>query len=173
MDRSEEVLHSVVLDIGSIDEVLVLASNDNLSGNCNLIIVLIAKRRLFLVSVVESDGDSCLGHSSLTILVDELLKIAGSDMTQVGDSEEKADGIQDVTFARPNTVLCSPEIENDQFLPIETSDGIKLMVKSFNFCSLSIGLEPVYHHFLHKHDAGQILTITSNNLASLEKIIGY
>ena len=80
LDRSEEVLDSVVLDIGAIDEVLVFASNDHLPGDGDLIIVFIAQGRLFLVSVIKCDGDGCLGHSSLTILVHQFLQVCGSHL---------------------------------------------------------------------------------------------
>ena len=36
-------------------------------------------------------------------------------------------------------------------LPIQTSDSVKLVVKSINFRSLSVGLEPINYHGLYKH----------------------
>ena len=45
LDRSEEVLDSVVLDVASIDEVLVLPSDDDLSGDGDLIVVLVTQGR--------------------------------------------------------------------------------------------------------------------------------
>ena len=36
-------------------------------------------------------------------------------------------------------------------LPIQTSDSVKLVVKPINFCSLSVGLEPINYHGLYKH----------------------
>ena len=102
LDRAEEILHPVVLDIATVDEVLVLAANDDLPGDGDLVIMLVTERRLLLVSVVKCDGDSGLGDSSLTVLVDKLLEVGRSDMAQVGDTEEETDGVQDITFSRPN-----------------------------------------------------------------------
>ena len=45
LNRSEEVLDTVVLDIAAIDEVLVLAADDDLPGDGDLVIVLVSKRR--------------------------------------------------------------------------------------------------------------------------------
>ena len=157
--RSEEVLNSVVLDIATIDEVLVLATNDNLSSDSDLIIMFISQWRLFLVSVVKCDGDSCLGHTSLTILVHQLLEVGCSHMAQIGDSKQKADSIKNVTFTRPTqrqnyTIVNNKLIITKLYfvdLPIESSDSIKLMIKSFDFSPLSIGLETIYNHFFHKH----------------------
>ena len=101
MDRSEEILNSVVLNIATIDQVFVLATYDNLSGDSHLIIVLISQWRLFLVSVIKCDGHSGLGDTSLTILVDQLLQVGSSHMTQIGDSKQKTNSIENVTLTRP------------------------------------------------------------------------
>ena len=45
LDRSEEVLDSVVLDVAPVDEVLVLPSDDDLSGDGDLIVVLVTQGR--------------------------------------------------------------------------------------------------------------------------------
>ena len=56
---------------------------------------------LFLVSVVERDGDCGLGHSCLSILVDELLEVGGPNVAEVGDTQQEADGVKDVALPRP------------------------------------------------------------------------
>ena len=110
---------------------------------------------LFLVSVVKCDGDGGLRDSRLAVLVDELLEVGGPHVAQVGDAKEEADRIQDVTLARPEEIS---ELSKYQLwsgihlnLPIQPSDSIELVIKSINFCSLSVGLEPVNNHWLHKH----------------------
>ena len=45
LNRAEEVLDSVILDIAAIDEVLVLAADDDLPGDGDLVVVLISERR--------------------------------------------------------------------------------------------------------------------------------
>lgn len=72
---------------------------DDLSGDGDFIVVLVTDGALFLVPIVKGDGDGGLGDSSLTALVDELLKVGGPHVTQVGDAQEEADGIQDVGLA--------------------------------------------------------------------------
>ena len=73
LNRPEEVLDPVVLDVAPIDEVFVFASDDDLPGDGDLVEVLVAQGRLLLVSIVESDGDSGLGDARLTVLVHQLL----------------------------------------------------------------------------------------------------
>ena len=99
LDRAEEILNPVVLDVAAVDEVLVLAANDDLPGDGDLIIVLVTKRRLFLVSVVKCDGDGGFGDSSLTVLVDQLLEVGSSDVAQVSNAKKETDGIQNVTLS--------------------------------------------------------------------------
>ena len=99
LDRAEEILNPVVLDVATVDEVLVLAADDDLPGDGHLIVVLVSERRLLLVSVVEGDGDCGLGDASLAVLVDQFLQVGCSYVAQVGDTEEEADGIQNVAFS--------------------------------------------------------------------------
>ena len=56
---------------------------------------------LFLVSVVECDGDGGLGHARLSILVYELLQVGRPHVAQVGDAQQETDGVQDVAFTGP------------------------------------------------------------------------
>ena len=51
------------------------------------------------MGVVEYDGDACLGDSGLTLFVDEFGEVAGADLAEVRDSEDEADGVEDVGFA--------------------------------------------------------------------------
>ena len=104
LDRSEEILHPIVLDVAAVDEVLVLAPDDDLPGDGDLVVVLVPQRRLLLVAVVEGDGDGGLRDARLAILVDQLLEVGGSHVTQVGDAQEEADRIQNVTLARPEEI---------------------------------------------------------------------
>ena len=45
LDRSEEILHPIVLDVAAVDEVLVLAPDDDLPGDDHLVVLLVAQRR--------------------------------------------------------------------------------------------------------------------------------
>ena len=99
LDRSEEILHPIVLDVAAVDEVLILAPDDDLPGDGDLVVVLVPQRRLLLVAVVEGDGDGGLRDARLTILVDQLLQIGRPDVAQVGNTEEETDSVQDITFS--------------------------------------------------------------------------
>ena len=52
----------------------------HLSGDCDLIEVLILHRAICLVRVVEDDGHCSLCHPSLTLLVHQLLQAIGSNL---------------------------------------------------------------------------------------------
>ena len=71
--RSEEVLYSVILYVGPVDHVLVLATDDDLSGDGDLVKMFIPQRRLLLVAIVEIDRHCCLSHAGLAILVNQFL----------------------------------------------------------------------------------------------------
>ena len=60
---------------------------------------------LFLISVIEGDGDGGLGNSRLAILVDELLQVGGPHMAEVGDAQEEADRVQDIALTRPTMIV--------------------------------------------------------------------
>ena len=61
------------LHIGPIDQVLVLAPDDDLSGDGDLVKMFIPQRRLLLVAIVEIDRHCCLSHAGLAILVNQFL----------------------------------------------------------------------------------------------------
>ena len=52
----------------------------HLSGNCDLIEVLILYRTICIVRVVEDDGHCRLCHTSLALFVHQLLQAIGSDL---------------------------------------------------------------------------------------------
>ena len=45
LNRSEEILHPIVLDVAAVDEVLILAPDDDLPGDDHLVVLLVAQRR--------------------------------------------------------------------------------------------------------------------------------
>ena len=55
----------------------------HLSGDCNLIKMLILYRTVCLVRVVEDDGHCSLCHPSLTLFVHQLLQAIGSNLHRV------------------------------------------------------------------------------------------
>ena len=58
------------------------------------------KNLLFLVSVIEGDGHSRLGDSSLPVLVHQLLQVGRPYVGEVGDAQKEANAIQYVTLTR-------------------------------------------------------------------------
>ena len=59
------------------------------------------------VFVVKDDGDASFGDACLSAFVNEILEILGSNGAHVGDSEDKADGIEDIRFSGPIETLCT------------------------------------------------------------------
>ena len=53
-----------------------------------------------LVFIVEHDGDAGLVYAGLSLFVDELGQIPSTNLAQVGDAENEADGVQDIRFSR-------------------------------------------------------------------------
>ena len=94
LDGAEDVLDFVVLDVGAVQEVLVLAADHHLAGDGDLVVVVISNRTLLLVSVVERDGHGGFGHTGLAVLVDQLLEVRSADlrMTKECDNIKKMHG---------------------------------------------------------------------------------
>ena len=80
LDRSEEIDDAVVLNVGPVDQVLVLAANDHLTLNDDLVEVVVTHGTVFLVTVVKRDGDGGFGDAGLTVLVDQLLEVSCSNL---------------------------------------------------------------------------------------------
>jgi len=80
LHRVEEVLHSGGGGNVAVDEVLVAAADDNLASDGDLLHVAVADWRLRLVAVIECDAHAGLDDACLALLVDELLKVARSNL---------------------------------------------------------------------------------------------
>jgi len=68
----------------------------DLSSYADLSIFLKADGGFAGLFVVKDDGDAGLCDACLSAFVDQILEILGSDGAHVGDSEDKADGIEDI-----------------------------------------------------------------------------
>ena len=64
------MIHSLFLGRMSIDKVLVAPPDDNLTGDGDVFLVLIASGALGWIVVVKGDGNAGIGDASLTLLVD-------------------------------------------------------------------------------------------------------
>lgn len=53
-----------------------------LTRDCDLVMPLVANRTAFLVCIIEDNGNSGFGDTSLTLFVDKFLQAAGSDLQQ-------------------------------------------------------------------------------------------
>jgi len=100
LDRVEKVLDLAGLGSVAIDQVLGLSANQNLPGDGNLAVLLVAHRGTILILVVENDSDDSLGNSSLTLLVHKLGQVASTNLGQIGDAKHKTNRVQNVGFAR-------------------------------------------------------------------------
>jgi hypothetical protein len=65
----EQILHSVELCIVTIDQILALASNNNLTSNGDLFVLLVTDWRQFLIFVIKYDRHASLSDTGLTLLV--------------------------------------------------------------------------------------------------------
>ena len=82
----EQVLDLLLLRHASINQVLVATTDNDLPRDRDLIVLVVAKGSAGGM-VVKHDSDRCLGHSSLTVLVDEAL-----GKTKVEHREKRVDG---------------------------------------------------------------------------------
>jgi hypothetical protein len=69
LHRLEEVLHSVLLRAMAIDHVFAGSVQHNLPRHRDGCVILEADGAGFLVAIVEHDGDTGFGDSSLTLFV--------------------------------------------------------------------------------------------------------
>ena len=87
LNGSEKIRNPIGLNIGSVYHVFVFATNDNLSGYHNFIVLIITQRALFFVSVVKCDRYRGFGNSSLTIFVHKFLEICSSHLKTIVKDE--------------------------------------------------------------------------------------
>jgi len=107
----------------------------NLSCYCDLRVSFVSERASGAVGVVEDDGDGGLGDASLALLVDEFLEVGSPDLLQVGDSEDEADGVQDVRLAGT----------------VQAGDGVEERVEARNHGAGRVGFEPFQTNLLDVH----------------------
>ena len=86
LNTVEHILHLTLLRSVAIDHVFVLPTNNDLSGDCDLFVMFISNRTGFWIRVIEHNGHCRFGDSSLALLVNQLLKIANTNLTQLVDS---------------------------------------------------------------------------------------
>ena len=113
LHRMEKVLDLTSLGGVSVDEVLALASDEDLPGHGDLGRTLVANGGSVWIRVVENNCHDSLVHSRLTLLVNQLVEVPGPDLTEVGDSQNEADGVENVTLPTP----------------IQPRDGIEMRIK--------------------------------------------
>ena len=95
----KQIRHLPRRTIPPIDQIFALPPNQNLPRHIHLLALLIAHGTAGLVLVVEDYGDGGLVDTGLTLLVDQFGEVAGADLGEVLDSENEADGIEDVGFS--------------------------------------------------------------------------
>ena len=121
LNGSEKIRNPIGLNIGSVYHVFVFATNDNLSGYHNFIVLIITQRALFFVSVVKCDRYRGFGNSSLTIFVHKFLEICSSHLKTIKKDENSTHrgATANLNQARPN-ILPRPFYHNffDRLFPI-------------------------------------------------------
>jgi len=114
LHRVEEIRDLSCWCISSIDQVLALSSQENLTSHCDFRALLVPYRTGSLFFIVEDDSDTRFVDTGLALFVDKFREVSSSDLTQVCNTKNKADGIKDIGLSRS----------------IETSDGIEMWVES-------------------------------------------
>ena len=72
---------------------MILKKSTDLTGNCYLIVRFIADRALWLVCVIECDGDCGLCYASLPTFIHQLLETTGSHLQErKGEREREREG---------------------------------------------------------------------------------
>ena len=114
LDGMEEIGHLSGGGIPAVDEVLAPSAEEDLAGDGHLGTLLVSDGAGGLVFVVEDDGNAGLVDAGLALLVDELREIAGTDLGQIGNAKDEADGVENVGLARS----------------VQTSNGVEVRVES-------------------------------------------
>lgn len=97
--------------------------------------VFISKRTSIPIGVIEHNRHRSLGNSGLTLLIHELLKVSSTNLLQVRDTEDEANGIENVRFAGT----------------VQPSDGVEEGVEARNDGSGRVGFEPFQANLLDVH----------------------
>lgn len=106
-----------------------------LTRDRNLRMILVPKRTSAPIRIIKHDGDGGLCNTRLSLLVNELLQIGSTDLLQIGDAQDEANGVEDVGLAGA----------------IEPSDGVEVRVKPRNHSPRRIRLEPFQAYLLYVH----------------------
>ena len=96
-----------------------------MSSNEYGVVLLVAYRTLIFIFIVEFDGDRAFGYSCLPLLIYQLLKAGHPNLRQVGDAQNKADGVQNIRLATS----------------IEPGNGVEVGVKTSYGSSILVGFE--------------------------------
>ena len=151
-DTLEEVCDAIVLRVDAVDHVLVLSIHVDLSSNNDFITVVVSDWRFFFVPIVEcyrdcSSSYACLsilkerflsehGLTELQYLVNKIIKRRRSDLSQLRDSKQEANRVQNITLSRS----------------IESGYSVEERVEVFDLSSPGVRFEPIqldafYVHF--------------------------
>ena len=96
----EQIGHLPRRRVASINQIFALPPNQHLPRHIHLLALLVAHRTVGLVLVVEDDGHRGLVDAGLALFVDQCGEVAGSDLGEVLDAQDEADGVENVGFAR-------------------------------------------------------------------------
>ena len=98
----------------SVDPVLGLSTEPYLSRDGHRGAGFVADRRLGRIVIVEDKRDNGLLHTGLSLFVDQFGQVTRSDLTEVGDSEDEADRIENVGLSGP----------------VQAGDGVEVGIKA-------------------------------------------
>lgn len=114
LDGMKQVLNLSGGGAASVNVVFALASNEDLSCDGHLGALFIADGAVALVLVVEHNRDAGLVDPRLALLVHQFRQIAGTDLTQIGNAQNKTDCIENIRFSRA----------------VQTGNGVEMRIES-------------------------------------------
>lgn len=110
----KQVGHLPRRTVPPINQIFTLAPDQNLPRHIDLLALLVSHGTGGFVLVVEYDGDGCLVNARLALFVHEFGEVASANLGEVLDSQDEADGVEDIGFAGA----------------VEACDGVEVRVKS-------------------------------------------
>lgn len=120
LNGMKQIRHLSCRGVSSVNQVLALSSQKNLTSDCNFRTLLVSDRTCGLFFIVKDDSDTRLVDAGLSLLVDKFRKISSAHLTQVCNTKNETNGVKNIRLSRS----------------IESSNGIEMRIESAmsSFC---------------------------------------
>lgn len=110
----------------TVDEIFAGTTQNDLARNRYTAIFLKTNWRLGFIAIIEYDGHTGFRNTSLAALINEILEVLGSHGAHIRNTEDEANGIEDVGFSTT----------------VETGDGIERFVPARKEVSVTDMITP-------------------------------